>query len=738
MSLFIKITAAIIGLLIVIVGGAAIYLFTIFDANDYKAEIQALVKKHSQLELTIDGQLQLSVFPWLGVSVENVAVDSPEGRLASAGYARIFAKFMPLLKGNIEVDGIALRDFKLQLVKDAKGRGNWQLNTPTKPDAKTSSPQPADISLAAFALGYLEIENAEINYRDLSTGSFQQLQKLSLRVNNVSSTSEFPITADFRYLNNDLSAPIQAHLTSQVAINIDKQQLSLIDTVLDVGDMRIRTNVEVQQLLKAPFIDGRLAITEFKPAEWASILQIPALADLALDMEIKTDFQLDTGKGQLALQNLAVNGSGVKLTGALNAKGLNESPSYLGNIAISQLNPGTLLPAVGVELPKPASSNVLKSLTGGFDLAGTDNSLQLSKINLKLDDSSLQGEAGISSFKNMASRFALTIDSINLDHYIPAPQAAQSKEKTNTPNTSSEALLLPVAALRELNTNGRLRIGKLIASGHQIDNFDASVVSANGFINLKNLTGNLYGGSLVATASIDARSNTPQISFNNRVSNIQASPLLTALADVDYLDGKMNLQVNGTAFGNTLTAIKNTLSGEADFKVTDGILKNTNIEQLVCKSIARIRDRQYVVTEQQPDTLFKEFNGHMNIVKGVMNTDRLLVALNNMQVTGTGIINLPQDSLDFGIRAKIMGDLENQACEVHERYRDIAWPLRCKGSFSDEPSKLCGLDQRELENIAAQLAKKEVQNKVSEKLDEKLKDKLGGETTKQLKDLFGL
>jgi len=74
---------------------------------------------------------------------------------------------------------------------------------------------------------------------------------------------------------------------------------------------------------------------------------------------------------------------------------------------------------------------------------------------------------------------------------------------------------------------------------------------------------------------------------------------------------------------------------------------------------------------------------------------------------------------------------------VHERYRDIAWPLRCKGTFSEEPSKLCGLDQRELQNIAAQLAKKEVQSKVSEKLDDKLKDKLGDEATQQLKDLFG-
>jgi len=736
MSLFLKISVAVIGLLILIVGGATLYLATVFDANDYKAEIQALIKQQTQLELKIDGELKLSVFPWLGVSVEDTTLDSADDHLASAGYVRIFAKFAPLLKGQIEVDGIALRDIKLHLAKDAKGRGNWQLGSPDTQNSTSSAPQAAELSLAAFALGYLEIENAEISYRDLSTGNFQQFQNVELRVNNVSSNSDFPISADFRYLNNDLSTPVQAHLTSQVSLNLDKQQLSLTDTVLDINGARIHSNIDIQQLLKTPFIDGRLTITEFKPADWAGILKTPALANISLDLDIKSDFQMDTGKGQAALQNLTISASGLELKGAMNASGLKNSLSYLGKLSINQLNPGALLPAMGIELPKIASPKVLKSLTGGFDFNGTDNSFKLANINLKLDESTLKGSAETKSFSNMASRFSLDIDSLNLDSYLPATESSQTEEETASTNTS-EALLLPLAALRDLNTNGRLRIGKLIASGHQIDKLDANLAAVNGFVSLKSLTGNLYGGNLTSTASIDARGKIPQINFNKRLTGIQASPLLTALADVDYADGTMDLQVNGTAYGNTLSAIKKTIHGEADFKVTDGLLKNTNIEQLVCKSIARIRDLQYAVSEEQPDTQFKEFNGHMNIVKGVMQTDRLLVALNNLQITGNGIINLPEDSLDYSIKAKIIGDLENQACEVHERYRDIAWPLRCKGTFSEEPSKLCGLDQRELQNIAAQLAKKEVQNKVSEKLDDKLKDKLGDEATQQLKDLLG-
>jgi len=738
MSLFLKITAAILGLLILVVGGAAIYLSTVFDANDYKAEIQALVKKQTQLELKIDGELKLSVFPWLGVSVEDTAIDSPGGHLASAGYARIFAKFAPLLKGQVEVDGIALRDIKLHLVKDAKGRGNWQFDTANPKKTKPSSSQSTELSATAFALGYLEVENAEVSYRDLSTDSFHQFLNMDFRVNNVSSNSDFPISADLQYLNNELNTPIQAHLTSQISLNLDKQKLSLTDTVLDIDSTRINTTLEVQHLFKAPFIDGRITVTEFKPADWSGILQQPTLADIALDLDLKSDFQVDTGKGQLAFQNLSLKGSELDLKGAMNVNGLKGTLSYVGKLTINQLNPSALLTSMGIDAPSTAKTNVLKSLTGKLDLKGSDQDVQFSNINLKLDSTTLKGSAGIKPFSSLASRFALTIDSLNLDNYLPADtKSSAASEETQGKANASEAPLLPLDTMRDLQTQGRLRIGKLIVSGLQIDNVDATVSAANGFINLKSLTGNLYDGALSSTGSIDARGKTPQFNFNKRLTGIQAAPLLTSLAEVDYVDGKMDLQINGTAYGNTLTAIKKTITGEADFKVTDGMLKNTNIEQLVCKSIARIRDRQYSMNEEQPDTHFKEFNGHINIVKGVMQTDRLLVAINNLQVTGNGVINLPEDTLDYSIRAKIQGDLENQACEVHERYRDIAWPLRCKGNFSDEPSDLCGLDQRELQNIVGQLAKKEVQSKVNDKLEEKLKDKLGDEAAEQLRGLLG-
>lgn len=744
MSFVLKILTAVIALVVLVVGGVAIYLFTIFDPNDYKTEIQALVEQQTELKLDIKGDLQLSVFPWLGISVENIAIDTADEHLASAGYARVFAKFAPLLKGELDVDGIALRDLKLNLVKNAQGRGNWEITSSSgqKSDKPSVESNPAALPLAAFAFGYLKVENAEITYRDHGSKSFHQLQNLDFQVNNVSSNSSFPISADFGYLNQQLNKPIQAHITSKVDLNLSNKQLSLTDTVLDLDDSRIHADIEVNKLTQSPVISGRVKVLELAPSNWAGLLGLDALSDIRTRLDLQSDLLLDTGKGELKLNQFSVSSTDLQLNGSLKASNLNTAANYSGELVLGKANLKNLLPELGVELPDTSNSEALKSLTGSLDFQGNKQQLDLPKLALQLDKSKLSGNLKITSFDTLANRFNLSVDQLNLDHYLPADSDDKdedgSGQTANSQPTAGEALLLPLAALHDLNTNGRLQIGQFTASGHQIDNLDANIAAHNGFISLKSLTGNLYEGSLKASANIDARSNTPQISINKTLSGVQASPLLAALAEVDYLQGKLNLSINANAYGNNIEKIKRSLTGTANFSLLDGILKDTSIEQLVCKSVARIRDRRFIASDESQDTPFQRFDGSMNIVKGVMQTKNLQLALKTIKVNGGGIINLPEETLDYRIRATIMGDLEDEACEVHERYRNVAWPLHCKGALTDEPSEMCGLDQRELQNIAAQLAQQELKRKASEKIEEKLKKQLGDEAAEQLKGLLGL
>ena len=42
---------------------------TVFDPNDYKAQVAALVEQRTGRTLALDGDLELSYFPWLAVTI---------------------------------------------------------------------------------------------------------------------------------------------------------------------------------------------------------------------------------------------------------------------------------------------------------------------------------------------------------------------------------------------------------------------------------------------------------------------------------------------------------------------------------------------------------------------------------------------------------------------------------------------------------------------------------------------
>ena len=65
MRQFFKIVAWVVGIMTALLIAAAVFIFLIFDPNKYKAEISAAVLNATGRELTFQGDLKLTFFPWL-------------------------------------------------------------------------------------------------------------------------------------------------------------------------------------------------------------------------------------------------------------------------------------------------------------------------------------------------------------------------------------------------------------------------------------------------------------------------------------------------------------------------------------------------------------------------------------------------------------------------------------------------------------------------------------------------
>jgi len=65
-----KLIKIIVGLLLLIVV-AVVVAPLVIDPNDYREQIQSAVKNKTGRDLLINGDLSLSVFPWVGVGVND-------------------------------------------------------------------------------------------------------------------------------------------------------------------------------------------------------------------------------------------------------------------------------------------------------------------------------------------------------------------------------------------------------------------------------------------------------------------------------------------------------------------------------------------------------------------------------------------------------------------------------------------------------------------------------------------
>ena len=109
---------------------AALVAATIYiDPNDYKDEITAAVAKHTGRTLNIDGDIELSVFPWIGLELNKVSLDNPKGftdkQFAAMGRLNIKAAFLPLLKLQVRIRTIELIGLNVSAEILADGKSNW-------------------------------------------------------------------------------------------------------------------------------------------------------------------------------------------------------------------------------------------------------------------------------------------------------------------------------------------------------------------------------------------------------------------------------------------------------------------------------------------------------------------------------------------------------------------------------------------------------------------------------------
>jgi AsmA family protein len=193
------------GLVVVVVGGAAIAIYSI-DFNAYRSTIAAQVKQTTGRDLTIAGDLKVGISLTPTVAVDNVTLANAAwgSRPEMVTVKRFEAEMelLPLISGDIRVKRIVLNGADILLETDAKGAGNWSFS-----QDGTAAAQPTGGGGGKLpTVNKITFEDVTITYKDGVAKKTQTVafQKFSAESDGAASPIALEIVANLN--GNPLSA----------------------------------------------------------------------------------------------------------------------------------------------------------------------------------------------------------------------------------------------------------------------------------------------------------------------------------------------------------------------------------------------------------------------------------------------------------------------------------------------------------------------------------------------------
>lgn len=775
MRTLLKVIAAIILLLVVTLAA----LPFVIDPNDYKDEISEQVENTTGRTLNLQGDIALSVFPWVALELGPMTLSNAEGfesdYFAEVEKAKVRIRLLPLLKKQLEMDTIILDGLVLNLEKDAEGRTNWddlagaggeEEQAAAEQAEQTGAPEEAKPALEAINIAGVQFSNANILWSDKSTDQNFQLRNMSLNTDqlNPGEPSGFETAFDLISGNPELKAHVK--LQSQIMVDMDKQQYALDDLdfsimaesselPFDQAELTLGANIAADMAQQQLSIQGLQVDTDASKGEQninASLngelqsqldsqqhelsgfsltgtITDPALPGGEADIRVNSDIQANLNEETVSLADLAVQVQDMMVNGQLNAsKILSDNPTYQGNIQVSPFSLRQLASDMDIELPPMADENTLETVEMRTGLAGTANSVQLNDLQLTLDQSQLTGSFSVEDFKTLALRFDLNLDEIDADRYLPPPAdnadqnanaGSDNNGGANNGNANNGGGELPLEPLRDINAKGTLKIGKLKASGINSRNIVITVDAENGLIRLNPLQADMYEGQYRGNITADAREDRLKLSLDENLSGIQAGPLLDDLTGEGKIAGTVNANAKLTGQGRDVSGIKQTLSGNGAFEFKDGALKGINIAQTIRNAQARLKGQQ-PSSDAPQQTDFSALSGSFTADNGLVENTDLELTSPLLRVNGSGTADLVSEAIDYALRVSIVGSLEGQGGQALSELKGITIPLKIGGSFSEPKPSV------DLENLLKEQASGELKSKAEEKLREKLGDDAAG------------
>lgn len=637
-----KVLAVLVGVALGLILILAVALPFLIDPNQYKGQIVQAVKDQTGRELKIEGKIGLSVFPWIGLRIAGVELANAPG-FGREPFARV------------ESAGVQVALWPLlrkEIVVDT-------------------------VRLDGLTLSLARSSKGVTNWDDLIAAS---------RAAKPEEKKEKP------------AAPQKAAPAAPPALRVRGLDIRRADIRWDDRASGARYAVQGLELKT-----GAIALGEPVDLKLGFNLE-SGQPPLRTRVDLKGRVNFNPERQTLDIPNLALTVGELALTASIQGTKMLDAPSVAGALEIAAFNPRALMEKFGAAYAA-ADKNALTRAALKTRFQASPNGAALKELAVSLDDSRLTGALAVRNFAGPAIQFDLALDKIDIDRYLPPP-APKETAKPAAPAAGAKPAEIPLASLRALTANGKLRIQSLKAFGLSATDALLQVDAAGGLIRLGPNQAKLYGGAYRGNSQLDARGNTAALNLDESLSGVQLAPLLKDAAQFEHVAGAAQVSAKLTAQGLDPARIKSSLNGTAQFAVKDGVAKGLDLKKMYGTIESAIQQKSAQNLKELPpkpgdETRFSQLNGSAVIRNGVVQNDDLKVQVPDLvSVSGKGAVNLPQESVDYTV---VVG----------------AYGVRVTGPFSDLKFR------PEVKDLGKQVVEKKLEQK-KEELKEDLKQKLKG------------
>jgi len=629
------------GLAALVIVAVAVIAAT-FDPNDYKPQLIELVQQKKQRTLAIPGRIKLSFFPSLGAELGVLSISEPRSTatFASVESARVSLALLPLLRKQFVVDRIQVDGLRAKLKRTKDGRTNI--------DDLLGKQQPAPAKEAEsddtrFDIGGVDVRNALLGFDDEREGKRYEISIAKLHTGRIAPGTPGEI---------ELKAHVKA---SQPALDAD-------------------VDLKGGYLLDMP--GKRYAFNDLKAELNGTLDKAPI--GLALNVpKLNVDKNITAQKIEARLKHTQ---------GARTINARLTLPSFSGTTQ-------ALRAELTLAVDGKQGDSAIQAAANGTLIANLDARNAALDLNGKLDQSGFTAKLWLDKFSPLVLRFDVGLDQLNVDRYRTPTPAAAKGTPAETP--------IDLAALKNLNASGVLRVGALQVAGLKATNLRVDARAGGGRLDLNPLNVNLYQGS--ASGSVSALATTPpRFVLKQSLAGVNLGPLLKDLTGKEPIEGRGRLTLDVATQGALVSSLKKGLAGSARLELRDGAVRGVNIGQIV-----RIAKGTGTGSASEK-TDFSQLTASFRIANGVAHNDDLLAVSPLLRITGSGDVDIGNDRLDYLVKAMV-------ADNSIPALRGKTVPVRLSGPFASIGYSV----------DVGSLAKEAVKEKIEKSLGDKFKGLFG-------------